>query len=184
MTRVMPKTVSYTCRIDQEAYDAMVEEARNSNLSVSSLLNQILKRYARFDRVAVRLRLMKFSSRPALAALLEHMSEDHLEGVGRRLGESHPTDVLRSLGMPIDSSSFVTLLEVLSTDICWFTLERSRGPEGLIFHLRNDIGWKWTKYLMGYFESAAKKIFALSVTREVTEFTLTIRLRTSPKMDL
>lgn len=98
MTRVLPKTVSYTCRIDQEAYHTMVEEARNPNLWVSSLLNQILKRYARFDRVAVRLRLMKFSSRTALAALLEDMSEDHLEGVVRSLGASHPTDVLRSLG--------------------------------------------------------------------------------------
>ncbi len=101
-----------------------------------------------------------------------------IEQTGRKLGETHAKDFLRVLGLPIDSSSFSIFIDRLCRYAFWFTCDISEGDEGDIFHLKNDLGWKWTKFLKGYLESTAKKVFGLSFTIETTEFTVTLKVRT------
>lgn len=169
----MVKSVTHTFRIDKEASDSIEVEARRLNVSLTSLLNHILNRYARYDRFAIRYRVMRFSL-PIVSAFLEDSSEDRCEERGRRIGESHPMDLLRTLGLGIEFSS---LLQVLSEDACWFVLERSTGPDGLIFHLKNELGLKWSYFLKGYMEAAAEKVFAVPITTEMTKYSLTVKVR-------
>jgi len=88
----MPKTITETFRIDEEGHRALVEEAEAQNISRTALLNQILKRYAQYERIANEHRIIRFTSRPVLSTLLEGISEDYLEGQGRKLGEFHARD--------------------------------------------------------------------------------------------
>ena len=172
----MIKSISHTFRIDKETSDIFVGEASRQNTSLNSLINQILKRYARYDRFVIRSHDMRFPV-PIMSAIFADLSNDHIEELGRRIGESHPKDLLRTTGLGID---FSCLLRVLSDDAYWFVLETSTGPDGLIFHLKNEVGGKWSYFLKGYMVSAATKVFALSITTEMTEFSLTIKVPSLP----
>ena len=136
----------------------------------------VLSRYARNDRFAVRNRVMGISPRPVLTTLLDFISEDEMEEAGRRVGETHPRDVLTVSGFAIDASSFMPLLEIIADYGFWCTLERPSKPSGSqIYHLRHDLGSKWTRFLRGYVGSA-KKLLGLSITIDHTEFTVTINV--------
>jgi len=172
----MGKSVSHTFRIDKETSDVFVGEASRQSISLNSLINQILNRYARYDRFAIRYHVLRLSL-PVMSVIFGDHSDDHIEELGRRIGESHPKDLLRTIGVGID---FSCLLRVLSDDACWFVMEKSTGPDGLIFHLRNEVGGKWSYFLKGYMVSAANKVFAISITTEMTEFSLTIKIPSPP----
>ena len=176
----MPKTITATFRINEGAHNALSKEARAQNISQNTLLNHILTRYAEYEKAGIEHRIMRFTSRPVLSILLEGVSEEYLEGQGKKLGSFHPRDFLASLSLPIDSSSFHILLDYLSKYAFWFRLQKFEQDNEIVYHLRNDLGWKWTKFLMGYMEATSKSVFGIPITTESTEFSLTIKVRVKP----
>jgi len=157
-----------------------VKEARAQNISQTALLNQILTRYAQYERLGTAHHIMRFSSRPIMSTLLEGMSEEYLESQGRKLGEFHPRDFLTVLGIPIAPSSFPIFLEYLSKYAFWFRLDRFEHDNEIIYHLKSDLGWRWTKFLMGYMEAACKNVFTHPMTMDITEFSVTLKVRLKP----
>jgi len=105
------------------------------------------------------------------------MSEEYLEGQGRKLGESHPRDFLTVLSIPIAPSSFPKFLEYLSEYAFWFRLDKFEHGNEIIYHLKTDLGWKWTKFLMGYMQAASKSVFETPISIASTEFSVTIKIR-------
>ena len=170
------KTVTQTFRIDQESHDALVDEARTENLTLTSIINKVLTRYVQHERVATRHHFMRFCSSPILSTLLEGVSEEYMEGRGRRLGGFHPRDYLSALSFPIAPSSFPTLLEHLSKYSFWFKLERYEEHDRTIFHLRTELGSKWSVFLRSYMEVATKSVFQIPASIDMTEFSVTIRV--------
>lgn len=115
-----------------------------------------------------------------MSTLLEGMSEEYLEGQGRKLGDFHPRDFLTVLGIPISPSSFPIFLEYLAKYAFWFRLDRSEHGNEVIYHLKSDLGWRWTKFLMGYMQNASKSVFETPITASCTEFSVTLKVRLKP----
>lgn len=84
--------------------------------------------------------------------------------------------ILYLIGMLV-ATSFMPLLEIIADYGFWCMLERPSKPSGSqIYHLRHDLGSKWTRFLRGYVESA-RKVLGLSMTIDCTEFTVTITVK-------
>lgn len=171
----MPKSVGVSFRLSKKGHQALLEEASRQNVSVNALLNKILLSYADADRFALRHHVMRLHGRPVLEAILEGSSEDFLEEAGRKLGKFHAREILKIIGLPQDSSSFLPFVAWLSKYESWFVYEMPEGGGGGIFHLRHEIGMKWTRFLKGYIASTAEAL-GLSFELEVSQFIITIKI--------
>lgn len=83
------RTVPKSFRIDESALVAVEAEAAVQNVSPNTLVNQILKQYAEYDRFARKINIVKISS-TTFRGLLSKADVDHIIEVAKTGGSSIP----------------------------------------------------------------------------------------------
>ena len=83
------KTISKSFRIDEAASEALEREATALNVSTNTLVNQILKEFADFERFARRVNTVKVSS-SIFRSFLEQMESDKIIEIAETAGSSIP----------------------------------------------------------------------------------------------
>jgi len=102
-------SVTRTFRLEREWIEALDTEARNQGVSSSSLLNQIMKRYAlslRYWDMGKGLHIPK----EALIVLLSNASENDITRVGSSLGISAKLNYLYMFKLPATVDGVVSFL--------------------------------------------------------------------------
>lgn len=154
------KTVTRTFRIWEEWDEVLRKDAERQGISVNVLMNLILRRYARFDRLG---RDGNFIS------LTKHAFRDIIEGIplerlaltGEKTGSKDVLDVLDMLGLPSSFDSFVHLAmnHFGGPDgAMWFNCYRHFLDNHDLFHLQHDLGRGWSVYVEKYFLSYLKTL--------------------------
>lgn len=172
----MTSGVSQTFRIDGETYDQLVKEARAENKTINYTVSRALNRHVA-KSIMSHLSSISIIKRPHLATLLEHISDEEIEDSGERLGAAEAQQCLSLYGLPPNPSSLEKSLQILSQDASWFGLRIIEGPNGSTYHLMNDLGWKWGKFLRGYLRSLAKGL-SVAIKIEISEFNLALKPQT------
>ncbi|HUI86174.1 MAG TPA: hypothetical protein VLY21_03360 [Nitrososphaerales archaeon] len=80
------KTVTSTFRLDEAAFKAIQEDAKKQNISVNTLVNQLVLSYANYDRIMKRLQLMKIPA-SVFKAILESASDEGILEAARMAGQ-------------------------------------------------------------------------------------------------
>lgn len=141
----MNRTVTRSFRIDEDAFNAIQEEASHLNISVNTLVNQQLLSYANFDRFFRRLGMTKIAT-ATFAHLLRSSSELEVIEAGRLAGSDVPRSiilardgklflgsVLRYLRMMSDYANLYEYNEVEVDRKRAITLMHELGPKGSLF---------------------------------------------------
>ncbi len=144
------KTVTRTMRINEGIDDILKSEAKKRGVSVNTLLDQYLTRYAESYRFFENLMATVLSPQ-TLRGLLEFLEEKDAEDLGSKLGKERPLDLLLKRG--IQSSYGAAkwyLTKVLGAHSGWFSssINESEGKE--LIHMSHPFGIKWSKFLKGY----------------------------------
>lgn len=139
------KTVTRSFRVSEEALKKLQEDSRHQNVSVNTLVNQILLSYTNFDRYASKFNFIKFSS-IALRYLLESISGEELIRASYEAGKevSEPFILAREGSLTLDSvldylkdlsiyANFFEYNEVTRDDKKTITLTHTLGPKGSLF---------------------------------------------------
>ena len=80
------KTVTSTFRLDEKAFKAIQDDAKKQNISVNTLVNQLVLSYANYDRVMRRLQMMKIPA-STFKAILDGATDEAIVEAARDAGK-------------------------------------------------------------------------------------------------
>ena len=167
------KTESQSFRVDERVLDNLREEAKRHNVSLSSLVNQILTKYVDYGRFANRMNALSLA-RKTFASILNAASEEELVTVAEIEGKSSPVAFITSMNGHMNVENVVEFVKDLSVHANLFEYsEISHSPP--TFTLVHELGVKWSLFLAHYlaeaFTSAGVHVKFTTSDRAVT-FTL------------
>ena len=84
-----PKTATASFRLDESALAAIQEDAKKQNVSVNTLLNQLVLTYANYDRPMKRFRMIKLPA-STFKHMLEAATNETVTEAGHSTGEDVP----------------------------------------------------------------------------------------------
>ena len=169
------KTVGRSFRIDQRWLDVLNEEAEKQGVSVNSLLNKLLQKYA-FLRYMLRYGAITLT-RKGFASLLECCPEDKIRENGRNAGSKITKDILLTMGVPPTYDFTVFLVKKLLSDFAgWFECDHHIKRDKEVLHLRHDLGMKWSIYVEAAASETFNSILGKKVTTEISDSSVTITI--------
>jgi hypothetical protein len=143
------KTVPKSFRIDESALRAVEVEAASLNVSPNTLVNQILKQYAEFDRFARKIHTVKISSTP-FRGILSAADVNELIEVAKTAGSSIPQAFATARSGKVDLESFISHLRSLATYAQLFEFSETIDPHSRVVTLIHDFGLNWSIFLVHY----------------------------------
>ena len=169
------KTVGRSFRIDEQWLQVLNEEAEREGISVNSLLNRLLQQYA-FLRFMLRYGAITLT-RKGFAAILESCPEESVRENGRNAGSTIADDLGRTMGAPTSYSFLVFIVKKLVSGFAgWFECDHHIRKDKEYFHLRHDLGPKWSIYLAEAAAQMFKSVVKDKVTTEILGDSVTITI--------
>jgi len=140
-----PKTATASFRLDESALAAIQEDAKKQNVSVNTLLNQLVLTYANYDRPMKRFRMIKLPASTLKHLLLAATNETIIEA-GKSTGKDVPKTYIRAkwgdptvenalnyLKITADYTSLFEYSEVTRAGTVNVTLSHDFGAKGSLF---------------------------------------------------
>lgn len=142
---VKSKTSTASFRLDESALKAIQEDARKQNVSVNTLLNQLVLAYANYDRPMKRFHMIKIPA-SSFKRILEAATDEAIVEAGNSTGKDVPKTYMRAkwgdvsvenalsyLKTTADYTSLFEYSEVLHGGKVNVTLSHDFGPKGSLF---------------------------------------------------
>lgn len=169
------KTIGRSFRIAEEWLEVLNEEAERQGISVNSLLNRILQQYSVL-RYMLRYGAITLT-RKGFSAILECCPEDSIRENARNAGSTIARDLLLTMGAQANHNFIVFLTEqLLSKFAGWFQVDHHIRRDKEIFHLRHDLGTKWSIYLAETASEMFKSILNEEITTEISDSSVTLTI--------
>jgi hypothetical protein len=151
------KTVPKSFRIDESAVRAVVAEAASLSVSPNTLVNQILKQYAEFDRFARKVDTVKLSGAP-FRGILSAANIDQLIEVAKSAGSSIPQAFVSAKHGKTDLGSLINHVRSLATYAKLFEFSENTEPSQQVVTLIHDYGLNWSIFLVHYITAMLEQI--------------------------
>jgi len=175
MTEKKSRTVPKSFRLDEAALRAVEADAASQNVSPNTLVNQILKQYAEFDRLARKINTVKVSS-ASFRGLLSAGNVDQIIEVAKSAGSSIPQAFATAKNGKVDQESLMDHVRSLATYAHLFEFSETVDAHGHVATLIHDFGLNWSIFLVHYLTAMLAQI-GLSPKLEMSDrsviFTLT-----------
>jgi len=171
------KMVTRTFRLNPE-YDVVLnEEAEKHGLSVSALLNQIIRQFVLVSRFTQRVPAITLSYH-TFAPILDRISDNDLVEVAEKTGAIIPEEAILQRGIKMNFENVNWYIDVIYGKYGnWFDSNQSiiNGEERV--HLAHQLNHKWSQYLGGYMNSMFKSTLDLQPKVETRENSVTLYLK-------
>jgi hypothetical protein len=161
------KTVPKSFRIDESALKAIEAEAASLSVSPNTLVNQILKQYAEFDRFARKISTVKISSAP-FRGLLSAADTNQLIEVANSAGSSIPQAFATAKNGKVDLESFIGHIRSLASYAKLFEFSETSDAHSHVVTLIHDFGLNWSIFLVHYI-TAMFALIGLSPKMEMSD---------------
>jgi len=169
------KTVGRSFRIDEEWLNVLKEESEKQGVSVNSLLNRLLQQYA-YLRYMLRYGAITLT-RKGFSGILECCPEESIRENARNAGSTIARDLLLTMGAQSNYRFLVSLYKQLLSEFAgWFECDHHIRRDKEFFHLRHDLGIKWSIYLAEAASEMFKSILNKEVTTEMSNSSVTITI--------
>ena len=168
------RTVPKSFRIDESALRALEAEASSLNVSTNTLVNQILKQYAEFDRFARMISTVKFSS-ALFRGLLSAADVNQLIEVAKAAGSSIPQAFVTAKRGKVDLDSLVDHVRSLAKYAQLFEFSDTIDSHGHVITLIHDYGLNWSIFLVHYL-TAMLALIGMSPKLEMSDRSVIIAI--------
>ena len=167
------ETVTRTFRVNKEWDDILHEQAQWQGISVSNLLDQIVRRYVVTERFHYNSPVISMENK-AFIRLLQSINEDNLKDLGIVSGKLLPEEELLRRGLPKSFHSFVWMMkEVFGRYGGWFTVDHYTTEDQNVLHLQHYLDRKWSVYLCNFFSSMFRINLDIEAITEIREESVT-----------
>jgi len=152
MVMAKPKTATASFRLDDQALSAIQEDARKQNVSVNTLLNQLVLTYANFDRPMKRFRMIKLPA-STFKHLLQAATTETVTEAGHATGEDVPKTYIRAKWGELSVENALNYLRITADHTNLFEYsEVTRGGKVNVT-LSHDFGAKGSLFLQRYVQA-------------------------------
>jgi hypothetical protein len=139
------KTTTMTFRIDENIVTKLRDEADNREISLNTLVNQILKRFVEWDLFEPKLGLIPMA-KPLVVELFENMSEDEMADMARRVGANTVRDIALFMKHKMDLESFLNWFETRMKALFVEVSHRKAEDGKHSYILKHNLGRNWSIY--------------------------------------
>lgn len=135
--------------MDESALEALHDDAKKQNVSVNTLLNQLLLTYSNYDRPMRRFQVVKLPA-PTLNYILQAASNEKIAEAGRLAGNDVPkTYILAKWGV-LNVENSLLYLRAMSTHAKLFEYSEVVHDGALSVTLSHNFGAKGTLFFQNY----------------------------------
>ena len=141
------KSVARSFRVAEDSLKVLYEEAEKVGISPNTLLNQILLDYSNFYRFSKRFGIVNISY-PTMSKFVECCSKEKLVEIAHYTASTTIKDGIRTLGFSVNYGTLVYFVEYIFGGLAgWFECNHHLKNGKEIFHLRHNLGDKWSVYV-------------------------------------
>jgi hypothetical protein len=144
-----PKTATASFRLDESALQALQEDAKKQNVSVNTLLNQLVLTYASFDRPMKRFQMIKMPA-STFRYILQGASDESIIEAGRSAGNDVPKTYIMAKQGEFTVESCLDYLKAMSTHAKFFDYSEVMHGGRLSVTLSHNFGAKGSLFLQNY----------------------------------
>jgi len=168
------KTVPKSFRIDEPALEAVEAEASSQNVSPNTLVNQILKQYSEFDRIAHKLNSVTLSS-STFHAIISSLEKDKIIETAKSAGSSIPQAFALTKFGKVEVQSLVDFIQTLGRYANLFEFSETLDNNGRVITLIHRYGLNWSIFLVHYLTAMLEQI-GISPVIEMTDKSVSYRI--------
>lgn len=142
--------ITRTFRLNPEYDKIMNDEAEKHGLSVSALLNQIIRQYVLVSRFTEKIPAITLSYN-TFVPILERIPDNDLVEVAEKTGSIIPEEAILQRGQKLNYQNLTWFIDVVYGKYGnWFDPSQSivNGEERV--HLAHQLNHKWSQYLGGF----------------------------------
>jgi hypothetical protein len=143
------KTVPKSFRVDEAALKAIENDAESQNVSMNTLVNQIFKQYAEYDRFARKINTVKLSS-STFRDLLSNLETDKVIEIAKSSGSGVPQAFAAAKSGRVDMRALLDHLRYLAAYAHLCDLSETVDSQGHNLTLIHDFGLNWSIFLVHY----------------------------------
>ncbi|HJU58246.1 MAG TPA: hypothetical protein VJ583_00730 [Nitrososphaeraceae archaeon] len=144
-----------TFRIENKILEKIREEGEKDQISVSNLINKILKRYVEWDLYTSKVGMIPIP-RLLLEKLFEKRSEQEIIELATNVGKNELEDILLFMNKKIDWILFLNWFKIRlqnSSIEIMYTIEKNKHT----FIMKHGMGENWSLYHKTIFELISKE---------------------------
>jgi hypothetical protein len=165
-----------TFRLNKEWDDILKEEAGNESITVSQLLNQIVRRYIIAQRFFNHSQSVNVEYK-IFSPILEMLSNEEIMDFAKLVGATVVREGITNRGLPLDFDSVEYLIEEIYDRYSgWFKCNTYKNGSEYVFNLRHMFGNKWSLFINSFMGSMFMTLLEISVRSEVYDDSVIIRL--------
>ena len=177
MSKIEPegRSVVRTFRLDDAWDSAIQEEADKKDITLSSMLEQLVRDYISFYRWVEAFSSVVFSPN-TIKAIVDELDEDKLKAIGERVGK---TSILESFLIKGDTftrgMADYQIIEQMGRYSHWFTATKQDPSKPYLF-IQHSRGPKWTAFVEAYITSFYSNVLDIKVESKRIGDNLMIRI--------
>jgi hypothetical protein len=172
---VPERTVTRSFRINESAFLAIEEEAKKRNISLNTLVNQLLLSFANFDRYFQKFGMTKIS-KVSYRKTLKAIPDEEIIELAREVAQNSGKVIVLARNGTMSLTGVLDWCKDLADYANWFQFNEVRTPEGKqVITLTHDLGAKFSIFMIAY----SKELFGqASIVPELssTEDSITIAI--------
>jgi hypothetical protein len=147
-----PKTATASFRLDEAALSAIQEDARKQNVSVNTLLNQLVLTYANYDRPMKRFHMVKLPA-STFKHLLEAATNETVADAGDSTGRDVPKTYIRARWGDLTVENALSYLKITADYTNLFEYSEVARSGKINVTLSHDFGAKGSLFLQRYVQA-------------------------------
>jgi hypothetical protein len=170
------RMVTRTFRMNPEYDKVLNEESKKHGLSVSALLNQIIRQYVLITRFTEKVPAITMQYK-TFQPLLEHINDEELIAEAERAGSILPEEAILQRGEKLNLQSISWLINtVYGRYGNWFEPSESNVNGNERIHLAHQMNHKWSTCLGGYMTGMYNSVLDINPKIETRANSVTIYL--------
>jgi len=161
-----------TFRIDEAVMNILRTESDSREVSLNTLVNQILKRFVLWDRYESRVGMIPLA-RSVVSALFDKMTQEEIIEMAQQLGKNAVHDIALFMKGKIDLSSFISWFEMrMKSSSIEVSHSKQNGQH--IYIVKHDLGYNWSLYHKTVLELIFNEVLTRRIQITMTHTTLSL----------
>jgi hypothetical protein len=173
------KTVLRTIRITQELDKLLQKDAQAKDVSVNALINQIITKYAEWDRLVEKFSFVSIASE-TFRSILKEVDDKKLENIARDLGSSMPKAVTLFWFKKLNLETCLKTISLFGKYSRLHVNEIELNEENCIITFHHGLGSKWSIFMRYFISQFVKSAVGTVPQTDVTDDLVVVSFAVRP----
>jgi hypothetical protein len=167
------KTVTMTFRLDENSVQKLREESEYRQISLNTLVNQILRRFVEWDMYESKLGMIPLA-KPMIVEFFQKASHEEIVEMAKRIGKNMVKEIALFMKGRLDVNTFLTWFETrMKTSSIEITHHRLKNNDNKYSYIiKHDLGENWSLYHKTILESIFNDVLGKHIDNMVISPTM------------